>query len=115
MEVKMYDTNNQQNPPPLYYSQNSTLAIISLIAGILGWVGFVGIGPIIAIITGYMAKSEILKSNGRLTGLGLAKAGLILGYINIGLSVIGFCAVIAFFILGIGSPLICLPFMNQIQ
>ena len=111
----MDNPNTQQTPPPIFMAQTSTLAIISLIAGILGWVGFVGIGPIVAVITGHMAKSEIGKSNGMLTGNGMATAGLVLGYINLALSVIGLCLFVAFFVLGISSPLLCLPFFNNIQ
>ncbi len=109
------DDPNSQQPPPLYYTQTSNWAIISLIAGILGWIGFVGIGPIVAIITGYMAKNEITRSDGHVTGAGMATAGLILGYINLGVSLIGLCLVLLFFVLGIGAPLICIPFMNGIQ
>ena len=109
------DDPNYQQPPPLYYAQTSTLAIISLVAGILGWIGFLGIGPIIAVITGHMAKNEIAKSGGQITGNGLATAGLILGYVNLALSLIGLCLVLLFFILGIGAPLLCIPFVNQIQ
>ena len=112
----MNDPNYQQvPPPPIYTSQTSTLAIISLIAGILGWLGFLGIGPIIAIITGHMARNEIGRSAGQISGSGMATAGLVLGYINLALSVIVACLVIFFIILGIGSPLICFPFFNQIH
>jgi hypothetical protein len=111
----MENPNYQQIPPPMYVAQTSTLAIVSLIAGILGWIGFLGIGPIIAIITGHMAKNEINQSGGRIMGSGMATAGLVLGYINLALTVIGLCLVLAFFILGIGSPLLCIPFLNQIQ
>jgi hypothetical protein len=102
----MENPNYQQIPPPLYVAQTSTLAIVSLIAGILGWIGFLGIGPIIAIITGHMAKSEINKSGGRITGSGMATAGLILGYVNLGLSIIALCLVLAFFILGLSIPIL---------
>jgi hypothetical protein len=104
-----------QFPPPMYVTQSSTLAIVSLITGILGWIGFIGIGPIIAIITGHMARNEINKSGGRITGSGMATAGLVLGYINLGLSIIGLCIFLAFLVLGLGSPLLCLPFVNQIH
>ena len=40
------------------------------------------LGSIAAIITGHMAKSEIKKSAGMVTGNGMATAGLILGYID---------------------------------
>jgi len=70
---------------------NSTMAIISLVAGILGLTLFPIIGSIIAVITGPMAKKEILASGGALTGEGLATAGLVMGWIGIGLTVLGLC------------------------
>ena len=45
-----------------------------------------------------MAKGEIRNSGGTLSGDGLATAGLVLGYIGIGLTVLGICALIAWFI-----------------
>ena len=100
----------QQVPPPtMYIAQTSTLAIISLIGGILGWVGLIGIGPIVAIICGHMAKSEIGKSGGRLTGGGIATAGLILGYINLALSVIVLCLFILLPLFGFGGLALCAP------
>lgn len=58
-------------------------AVASLIMGILS---FVCLGPVLgipAIIAGHMARSQIAKSGGRLTGEGIALAGLILGYVNL--------------------------------
>ncbi len=77
----------QQPPQQPYYppapTQTSTWAIISLVGGILGWLGFFGIGGLVAIICGHVAKNEIKKSGGTVTGGGMATAGLILGYINV--------------------------------
>jgi hypothetical protein len=70
---------------------NSNLALISLIAGILGISFFPVVGSIIAVITGQMAKNEIRESAGTLGGEGLAQAGVILGWIGIALGVIGLC------------------------
>ncbi len=106
----------QQAPPPmLQATQTSTLAIISLIAGIAGWVGILGIGPIVAIICGHMAKNEIKKNMGRVTGNGLATAGLILGYLNLAVTLIGVCLLIVLPLLGFGGLAICAPFLNGIQ
>lgn len=99
----------QVPPPPMYAAQTSTLAIISLIGGILGWVGVVGIGPIVAIICGHMAKGEISKSGGRLTGGGMATAGLILGYLNLGLSFLVLCFFVILPLFGIGGLTLCAP------
>ena len=70
---------------------NSTLAVISLVAGILGLTFFPLLGCIVAIVTGLMARNEIRESLGTLRGEGMATAGLVLGIIGIGLSVLGFC------------------------
>ncbi len=80
----------QQAPP------TSNLAIISLVAGVLGFTLFPVAGSIIAVITGYLARKEIQESAGTLGGDGLALAGLILGWVGVGLAVLGFCIFGAF-------------------
>lgn len=75
-------------PPPVM-PRTSTTAIISLIGGIAGWTVLPLIGSIVAIITGHMAKNEIKRSAGMVTGNGMATAGLILGYISAGLLTCG--------------------------
>jgi len=62
-----------------------------LIAGILGVTFFPIVGSIVAVITGPMAKKEISESGGALGGEGLATAGMVLGWIGIALTVLGFC------------------------
>ena len=63
---------------PAVSPETSGKAIGSLISGIFGLLFF----PIAlaAIILGHMSRSEIRKSNGRVTGDGMALAGLIMGY-----------------------------------
>ena len=78
-------------PSPYQPAPNSTTAIISLVAGILGLTLFPIIGSIIAVILGHMAKGEIARSNGTIGGDGAATFGLVLGYIGIGLTVLGVC------------------------
>ena len=69
----------------------SNLALISLIAGILGISLVPLIGSIVAVIVGPMARREIRESAGTLGGDGLATAGIVLGWVGIALSVIGLC------------------------
>jgi len=62
--------------------ETSGKAVFSLICGILF---FVPIPPffIVAVIFGHLSLSEIRRSAGRLTGRGLAIAGLLLGYLGV--------------------------------
>jgi hypothetical protein len=82
-----------------YAPPNSSMAIVSLVAGILGLTFFPLLGSIVALITGSMAKKEIHASRGALGGEGLAKAGVILGWIGVGLSVVGCCVAAVIFVL----------------
>ena len=79
--------NEQYNTPyiPPVMPHNSTMAIVSLISGIVSWFLLPFIAAIVAVITGHMAKNEIKKSGGMITGNGMATAGLVLGYIQLGL------------------------------
>ena len=70
---------------------NSGMAIVSLIFGILGLTFFPLIGSIVALITGYAARNEIKESMGTMGGDGMATAGIIMGWIGIGLAIIGCC------------------------
>ncbi len=64
----------------------SILAILSTISGAASFFVVPFIGAIAALITGYMAKNEIKKSNGMVEGEGFATAGIVMGYINLGLT-----------------------------
>lgn len=55
-------------------------AIASLVLGIL-WVMW--IGSVLAVIFGYIGKSEIERSRGSQSGTGLAIAGMVLGWVGI--------------------------------
>ena len=101
---------NEPLPSPAYpATQTSTLAIMSLVSGILGWIGLLGIGPIVAIITGHMAKSEIRRSGGTLGGDGLATAGLVLGYLNLALTILVICLIV------LGGLAFFVPFASSFQ
>lgn len=90
----------EMTPPPVAATQTSTMAIISLVLGILGWVILPVLGAIGAVITGHLAKSEISKSMGRLTGNGMATVGLVLGYVQIALAVCGLGGICVLSLLG---------------
>ncbi|MDX1435206.1 MAG: DUF4190 domain-containing protein [Anaerolineales bacterium] len=76
---------------PAQQSRTSTLAVVSLIAGILGWTLAPFLGCIVAVITGVMARNEIRDSGGEVTGDGFAIAGLILGAVGLLGSFCGVC------------------------
>lgn len=113
----MNDSPSKQPLAAPQWAQNSTLAIVSTIAGILSWVGFPIVGALVAVITGHMARKEIDSSAGRLTGDGFAVVGLILGYAQLALAVIGACLALVVLLMmgGALAPLACLPFGNQGQ
>lgn len=77
-------------------TQNSTLAVVSLIAGILGWTLMPFLGSVVAIITGHMARGEI-RRNPQLGGDGMAVAGLILGWTSVLLWLLAVLAFLLFF------------------
>ena len=61
-----------------------TLAIVSLVTGILSFLQCCNffIMPIVAVVTGILAKKEIKQKPDQLTGDGLALAGIILGVLG---------------------------------
>ena len=71
---------NQQNDPQ-YINNNvlptSPLAIVSLVAGILGFTIFPVVATAVAIITGYMARKETRAVPPTAAGDGLATAAVI--------------------------------------
>lgn len=107
-------TNSSYPRAPLIV-ETSGWAIFSLISGILGWMGIFGIGGLAAIIAGHIAKNKIRSSQGRLGGDGFATAGLVLGYLNVGLAFFGICLTLLIFGGLISMPIFCVPFLNGIQ
>ncbi|HEY0333511.1 MAG TPA: DUF4190 domain-containing protein [Stenotrophomonas sp.] len=77
--------------------QTSTLALVSLIFGLLGWFVLPFIGSLVAIFTGHMGRAEIRRDPARYDGDGLALAGLILGWLNVALWLAGVMALFLFF------------------
>ncbi|MBE9608424.1 DUF4190 domain-containing protein [Chitinilyticum piscinae] len=74
-------------------ARNSTLAIISLVAGILQ-LFCCCLGSIVAVVCGHLARSEIRKGDGQVLGDGMAMAGLILGYIGLVCSLLYFALIL---------------------
>ncbi len=68
--------------------KTDSLAICSLVFGILAFLGLGPLGGIPAIICGHIARNSIKKSEGQLSGGGMALAGVILGYIILALTIL---------------------------
>jgi hypothetical protein len=95
-----YSPQNPQYPAPL---PTSMLAIVSLIAGILGFTVLPILATFVALIAGYMARGETRSIPPRASGDGLATAGIVMGYIQIGLTVIGICCFVLYFVFMLGG------------
>lgn len=80
----------------------SNLALISLIAGILGFTAVPLLGGIVALFTGYAARKETRAIPPKYSGDGLATAGIIMGWIQVGLTVVGICCVGAYLVFMVG-------------
>ncbi len=80
---------SQVPQPPVYYNPDlapmpvstSGWAIASLICSIVGF-------PLFGVIFGFVALGEIKNSSGRIGGEGLAKAGIIVGFILLALTIV---------------------------
>lgn len=85
----------------------SSLALVSLILGILGWVILPLIGSVLAVVFGHVALGEIDRSGGQLGGRGMAQAGPVLGYSAVALEVLGVVVFVVFPVLGCGFCGVC--------
>ena len=85
------------NTPLPACRQTSPLAVLSLVAGILGWSLLPFLGSIAAVVTGHLARARIRAEPARYEGDGLAIAGLILGWLSIALWLVGVAVFVLFF------------------
>ena len=74
-----YGTHGYGPAPPMGPSTNG----FSIAALVLGIVWVFGIGSILAVIFGFVARKQITQSGGRQSGGGMALAGIILGFVGI--------------------------------
>jgi predicted acyltransferase len=65
------------------------MAIASLALGIGGLTILPLLGSIVAVVLGYMARRDIRSRPHEVGGSGIAMVGLVLGWIGIGLAVLG--------------------------
>jgi hypothetical protein len=69
------------------------------------------IGWLVGVITGHTALGQIRMKGEE--GAGMAKAGLIMGYIGLGLTIVTICVLLVLIITGSVS-LMSLPFLNEL-
>lgn len=65
-------------PSHYYPPRTSGLAVASFVLGLL-WIGWVG--SLLALVFGYVARRDIVESDGALRGDGLANAGILFGWL----------------------------------
>lgn len=99
--------------------RTSSLAVVSLVLGVFSYYAIPLFGAIAAIITGNLARNEIRENPETLTGEGMALWGMILGWVNIGISLIGLCVTLAIVVMTvltalglISLPLLLIPLTN---
>ena len=88
-----YPTQYGQQMPPV--QRTNGLAVAALVAGILGLTIFFGIGSILALVFGYVARGQIKRSHGAEGGSGMAMTGIVLGWIGTVLVIIFVVALFA--------------------
>lgn len=71
---------------PVYGTSTNGFAVAALVLGIVG--PTMCVAWILALVFGYIAKSQIDKSGGRQTGRGMAVASIVLGWVWLGLLVV---------------------------
>lgn len=84
-------------PYPYAQQKTNTLAVVSLVASLVGIVGILPfIGSLVGVITGHMSLNQ-LKTNGE-KGRGMALAGTIIGWVGLGLAILGGILLVFLFI-----------------
>ena len=73
-------------------TRSNSLAVASLVLGIL-WLFW--IGSVMAVIFGHLAHGQIDASHGTQVGRGMATAGLVLGYIGVGILILVIGGIVA--------------------
>ena len=82
-------------------SSTSGMAIASLVLGLL-WMYW--IGSILALVFGYAARREIRRDPERIEGRGMATAGIVLGWVGVGVLAATIALVVYFWKAGSNEP-----------
>jgi hypothetical protein len=109
-----------QQEPTAFRPATHTLAIFSLVLSILGLFPPILplVGPIAGVVTGTIARKEILAHPELYGGEGTALAGMILGWIGIGLALLVCLAMVlgfAFLSISHSTSTISAPFVITVQ
>ncbi|WP_369938896.1 DUF4190 domain-containing protein [Xanthomonas medicagonis] len=78
--------------------ETNSLAVVSLVAGVLGWTVMPVLGSLCAIITGHLARAQIRRQPQRFRGDELALGGLVLGWAMVVFAVLAALALLGFII-----------------
>lgn len=92
---------NWGSPPASGVPPTNGKAVGALVASILGF--FCGVGFIVGLILGYSARNEIRASGGRQSGDGAATAAIVIGWVGVGLTVLGVILVSLFFVAAVAG------------
>jgi hypothetical protein len=71
-------------------------SIFALLASLFGFVCFLGLGGVLGVVLGLIARNEIARSEGRETGRGLANAAIVIGTLNLCSTVIALAIAITY-------------------
>ena len=72
-------------------------SIFALLASLFGFLCFLGLGGVLGIVLGLIARSEIARSEGRETGRGFANAAIVIGTLNLCSTVVAMAVAITYF------------------
>jgi hypothetical protein len=84
-----------QTGPGIRTKRPEPLAVISLCLGVAGFVLCPLIAHIAAVITGYQAR-KVFTADPEKEGAGMAKAGIVLGWVGVALSILAIALLAAF-------------------
>ena len=92
-------------PAPQYRAQVPTdpMAVASLVLGIVSWFFCPVVAGVLAIVFGYIGRRNVRESNGALQGEGFCTAGLVLGFINLGIALLAVVIVLIVVIIAAAS------------
>ncbi len=75
-----------------------TWALVSMICGAISIATFQSVLAILAVIFGFIGLNEVKKSQGTVEGRGFAIAGIVTGFISIGLTILFIALYILYFV-----------------